>query len=165
MAGFLNIYAWWQRLRHSRGFGIHSPFAYRFITEVLNQPYAYYSYDKLRTDRERLIYRVALSFGPGRPCCAASPQDEKAARMALSDKGKICFVLIDCAVADQTHCARAIEHLAAGVPLMALNAHRCPQLTDAVNAMHHGMTFRNARSTIIAVPYPHLPLTHIPVRY
>lgn len=37
-----NIYLRW---RHSRGYGVHSPFAYRFVTDVL-QPgnYGYYAY-------------------------------------------------------------------------------------------------------------------------
>lgn len=36
--------AWWRRLRHGRGFGVHSPFAYRFIREVLRERCAYYGY-------------------------------------------------------------------------------------------------------------------------
>lgn len=37
------------RLRHGKGFGVHSPFAYMFIREVLRLPdkYAYYSYHEL----------------------------------------------------------------------------------------------------------------------
>jgi hypothetical protein len=35
------------RWRHGRGFGIHSPFAYRFVTEVLKERYAYYAYHKI----------------------------------------------------------------------------------------------------------------------
>lgn len=33
------------RWRHSKGYGVHSPFAYRFVTDVLRPgPYQYYSY-------------------------------------------------------------------------------------------------------------------------
>lgn len=36
------------RWRHSRGFGVHSPYAYRFITNVLRPgPYIYYSYHEV----------------------------------------------------------------------------------------------------------------------
>lgn len=38
----------YKRYRHSKGFGIHSPFAYRFVTDVLNPgQYGYYAYDNL----------------------------------------------------------------------------------------------------------------------
>ena len=32
---------WFQRLRHGRGFGVHSPWAYRFIREVLRERLPY----------------------------------------------------------------------------------------------------------------------------
>ena len=36
------------RWRHSKGFGVHSPYAYRFITDVLNPGrYGYYAYNQL----------------------------------------------------------------------------------------------------------------------
>lgn len=38
---------WWQRLRHGRGFGVHSPSAYRFIREVLCERLPYYSYPEV----------------------------------------------------------------------------------------------------------------------
>lgn len=38
------------RWRHSRGFGVHSPYAYRFVTDVLRPgDYAYYAYEKAET--------------------------------------------------------------------------------------------------------------------
>lgn len=39
----------WRRQRRSRGFGIHSPFAYRFVREVLGQSLPYYCYEQLDT--------------------------------------------------------------------------------------------------------------------
>ncbi len=165
MAGILNIYTWWQRLRHSRGFGIHSPFAYRFITEVLNQPYAYYAYDSLPLHPQRLIYRVALSFGPGAAYCCAPPQYEKAARMALPAKGEIKFVLIDMETAEEKQWQKALQYFNAGTPIMALNAADSPRIAAAIAAMRTGMTFTNAAGTTIAVPFPHLPLHHLQVKY
>lgn len=36
------------RWRHSKGFGVHSPYAYKFVTDVLRPgPYGYYSYRKV----------------------------------------------------------------------------------------------------------------------
>jgi len=64
---------WWQRLRHGRGFGVHSPFAYRFIREVLRERYAYYSYECIDSfadawpggrDSARMLFRVAAFIQP-----------------------------------------------------------------------------------------------------
>lgn len=38
---------WLRRSRHSRGFGVQSPWAYRFIRYVVNEHYPYYSYASL----------------------------------------------------------------------------------------------------------------------
>lgn len=38
---------WLRRSRHSRGFGVQSPWAYRFIRYVVNEHYPYYSYSDL----------------------------------------------------------------------------------------------------------------------
>ncbi|MEZ3520927.1 MAG: hypothetical protein K1V78_05450 [Muribaculaceae bacterium] len=70
MLSFLNP-EWWQRLRHRRGFGVHSPSAYRFITEVLNERLPYYGYERLDSlDADphlaRLLFRVLVATGPRR---------------------------------------------------------------------------------------------------
>ena len=39
---------WLRRSRHSRGFGVQSPWAYRFIRYVINEHYPYYSYDDFK---------------------------------------------------------------------------------------------------------------------
>lgn len=36
------------RLKYSKGFGVHSPWVYRFIRYVLNENYAYYCYNDLK---------------------------------------------------------------------------------------------------------------------
>ena len=38
---------WLRRARYSRGFGVQSPWAYRFIRYVVNEHYPYYKYDHL----------------------------------------------------------------------------------------------------------------------
>ena len=40
-----------QRWRHSRGFGIHSPFAFAFVKDVLCEKYAYYCYQLIENAR------------------------------------------------------------------------------------------------------------------
>ncbi|MBR1881785.1 MAG: hypothetical protein IJ808_02030 [Muribaculaceae bacterium] len=44
----------WSRHHRSAGFGIHSPFAYKFVTGVLRERLPYYAYDDLRTLRKAL---------------------------------------------------------------------------------------------------------------
>lgn len=63
--------AYYRRWRHGRGYGVHSPFAYHLITEVINQPCAYYAYEQLRAMPRRreaqdaaLLFRLAVHFAP-----------------------------------------------------------------------------------------------------
>lgn len=61
-------------LRHwrtAKGFGVHSPFAYHFITRVLRERLPYYDFDRLAEVRgavsahdARLIYRLTDYFQP-----------------------------------------------------------------------------------------------------
>lgn len=55
----------YKRWRHSRGYGVHSPYAYRIVKEVLQSPrgYAYYGYTNLGdglSGRERKYLRKLL---------------------------------------------------------------------------------------------------------
>lgn len=62
-----------RRTARGRGFGVHSPFAFRFVREALTQPWAYYAYPELdRAAREggenraavRALFRTALFLRP-----------------------------------------------------------------------------------------------------
>lgn len=79
------MYLWkaYLRWRHSRGFGVHSPYAYRFVTDVLHQgEYGYYAYhtaDHLLTspqydawEKRKEIYfliRLIIFLGSKRLLC------------------------------------------------------------------------------------------------
>lgn len=56
---------WLGRLRHRRGFGVHSPFAYSFITETLRRcrGYDYYATRGMSRSDKRL-YRVLVRLHP-----------------------------------------------------------------------------------------------------
>ncbi len=77
---------WYKRWRHARGFGIHSPSAYRLVREVLRpgSAYAYYAYEDIGRARRalpnllsqnelELIFRLLLHFRPASVCIPSGP--------------------------------------------------------------------------------------------
>lgn len=77
---------WYKRWRHARGFGIHSPSAYRLVREVLRpgNAYAYYAYEDIGRARRalpnllsqnelELIFRLLLHFRPASVCIPSGP--------------------------------------------------------------------------------------------
>lgn len=42
------LLVWMRRVRHSRGFGVQSPYDYRFVRYVVNEHWPYYAYDELK---------------------------------------------------------------------------------------------------------------------
>lgn len=44
-------------LRHRKGFGVHSPFAYSFITKIIEERYGYYCYDDIHLVRRQLEHQ------------------------------------------------------------------------------------------------------------
>lgn len=68
------LIVWMRRMRHSRGFGVQSPYDYAFIRYVVNEHWPYYAYDEL--DRQvtgidkrtrklcRLYFRIANWLQP-----------------------------------------------------------------------------------------------------
>lgn len=58
---------WWRRRLTTYGFGVHSPFAYKFIKCVLREKYHFYCFtDEVRSREERCLFRVANYFRPER---------------------------------------------------------------------------------------------------
>lgn len=77
---------WYKRWVHGHGFGVHSPFAYRLVTEVLYNggAYGYYAYElisasrkaypTLLSDRELyLVYRILVELRPATVGVCQSP--------------------------------------------------------------------------------------------
>ena len=50
---------WLQRIRHSRGYGVHSPFAFNLITGIINDKNAYYAF----FDIEDMLFAKGLELG------------------------------------------------------------------------------------------------------
>lgn len=51
------------RYQASKGFGVHSPFAFKFILNVLDEKYEYYAYDKLQQLRINVVERTRRENG------------------------------------------------------------------------------------------------------
>ena len=49
---------WLRRAHRSKGFGVQSPWAYRFIRYVVNEPYPYYKYEHLKSRCMALTKRL-----------------------------------------------------------------------------------------------------------
>lgn len=86
--------AWLRRWRHSRGFGVHSPSAFRLIREVLrpSRRYVFYAYAEIAemsSDKEEyaelsLIFRLLVDFQPSKVAVKGCSQNVgKVAKLAL----------------------------------------------------------------------------------
>lgn len=72
-------------MRHGRGFGVHSPWAYTMVMDVLRQKAAYYRYGDVdalfarKADRRvaRAVFRILVSLRPGKVTVAGPPEWEK----------------------------------------------------------------------------------------
>lgn len=52
--GLKRPFIWLSRIRYRRGYGVHSPFAFDLITDVIYQRMPYYNYDKLRQTEKKI---------------------------------------------------------------------------------------------------------------
>lgn len=179
MASVLNPLLRLRMLRHAGGFGVHSPFAYRFITEVLNQPYAYYAYSRLRSHRERLLFRVALALdgdGPeGRRHVIRrialygdrelrQPLHLAVPRAAFTEHNPD-LVVLDARYASEADRAALGCLLEAGTLQGAVVFGCFPGLSEALEAMPAGMSFDNHAGTVVVVPSPVLPRQDFDVKF
>lgn len=80
---------WLRRMLHSRGFGVQSPSAYRFIRYVISEHYPYYAYGDLRREYPALDWltrkRMELYFRLANFCRTEQMVDYAADSCLLSD--------------------------------------------------------------------------------
>lgn len=88
--------------RHTHGYGVHSPYAYMLVTEVLDLPggYAYYDEPLWGSDRmARALLRYAHRFGYAGCEISASVAEDIRQRLADSigaeTPGKPCIRILD----------------------------------------------------------------------
>lgn len=160
---------WFQRLRHGRGFGVHSPWAYRFIREVLRERLPYYAYPEVDAlavawpggrDNARLLMRIAAFM---QPCVAAvgdTPLSATAARIvslgctAASVQGPVTadadfIVLLPGAAFDPD----AVLAAAAAEGTVVIPDRRPPEMAAMLDRLRNelptGHTFINAFRTAV----------------
>lgn len=144
------------RRRHSRGFGIHSPFAYRFITEVLCLPgeYGYYAYAAAGRDRRcRMLVRLLAFFNPdsvlidlGRGADRAEALVREVCPRAAVNRGEPDFVISDKDVSRFMPCNA-----------MIVGPRTAEVLGTARAVLAHGMTFSDGRDCGVIAAFAHLP--------
>lgn len=132
-----------QRARVGRGFSVHSPFAYRFITRVLRERCHYYCFrDELTDADERRLFRVANFL---QPRTVAFVDDCPRARRAVALACPAAVEVADPALADLTY---SLDSVPASFRALYVRASR-ERPADA-------MIFTNGR-TLIALRRPTLP--------
>lgn len=107
---------WINRKRHNRGFGIQSPSAFFFITQVLKEKLPYYAYEQLddiaeecgRSSKQncRQLFRIANYFAPASAIAIASAT--AACAISSARRGIPKQFITDSA----EPCAKVIDHLA-----------------------------------------------------
>lgn len=161
---------WISRLWRSRGHGVHSPFAYRFIREVLCERQPYYAYEHIPSPAQRLLYRVAVFLQP-REIAGLGGADISAALMAKPEGAWARPPRWACMQASGMAVA------APGVPVPQLSAHldrgasvvafglSSRSLSELAQAMPSGLIFANRAGLAVILPTPHVPLRLYRLRF
>lgn len=154
----LSKLGWLTRYRHSKGFGVHSPFAFRFITEVLGEKCPYYDFDRLPSAHQRIVYRIAARLSPA-TYGVAGDADGTPVRMACPNSEQRSGA-VDLLVAGADAVAEAIFPTLTAGGVVVIDG-KCRTLVEALrvhlDTIGHGMTFDNGKDLCILVAYPRLP--------
>jgi hypothetical protein len=157
----MGVLAYYKRWRHSKGFGIHSPFAYRFITEVLCQPLPYYSYSRIGSDKDlRLLVRLLAFFRPERiMIMSRNPGRYTAIIKTVAPQSEIVDCDADFIVAD---IAADIEKPVNALLIGRDTIERAAELRCRYS---YGMAFSNDSSRAVFAALPHLPRQDFSLRF
>jgi hypothetical protein len=133
-----------RRYRVNHGFGVHSPFAYHFITRVLRETLPYYDFERLSGasigERDaRLLYRTLVFFHPGRVCVVGRGSD--VVKMALP----MVTLVNSPADAEMTVWTSSADTLPTDTPLLFVRGARRNGWRTLQSRWPGGMTFTNGR--------------------
>ena len=156
-----------KRYRYTHGFGVHSPFAYRFIKEVIGEKDAYYDYLRLHSAVDRLIYRVAVAMQP-QSISLLGGANAKVVKMAAPrrDRQPAAWVGIDRTDMALAAPTAAVADINAAIARGAVTVWIKPDkdgLKAALAAMKEGMAFYSAGKYAIFVPFARLPRQAFPL--
>lgn len=154
------------RLRTRRGFGVHSPFAFEFITHVLNpgNGYAYYAEDAVRdlkrSDRRLALIALRVRCALQAPHVAAALTTGRLNALATVMPGLVTGIdspTPGALVVAAEPLPAAAEAVRRGSPVL-LTGHGRTLTEEVYRAMEHGMVF-SMRHIDVIVPLKHLPKT------
>ncbi len=155
----VSIADWYKRWRHGHGFGVHSPFAYRMVREVLrpSRATAYYAYGELSSARRRcgstlskaeveLIYRILIALRPATVAISADSSRELLAEV-------VCRALPHSTIvegsADMLLC-EGIEDCQGSYPSAYFTHSANPTAARMWASATHGHKYHNPHRTLIA---------------
>lgn len=97
----MSIRSYIDRIRHNRGYGVQSPSAFFFVTEVLKEKLPYYAYSTIEeiTDKKgvfrnrhaRELFRIANHFAPEGCIAVESPEAAAITTLAKPTARKCCI--------------------------------------------------------------------------
>lgn len=143
-------------LRHwrtAKGFGVHSPFAYHFITRVLRERLPYYDFDRLAEVEgpiaaryARLLYRLTDYFSPA-TATVSGIHAEPARRIMQMAAPAIEFT--EGSGADMAVCAGSCGFTLSDVPVSVIFSTKRSEIARLTRLVTQGMTFSNGHVLII----------------
>lgn len=164
------------RYRRTRGFGVHSPFAYGFITQVLGCTYPYYcwpqleaevkSAGKMRWRDARAMFRTLNQMNPANVyVCPEDPYD--AALIVEMWNGNCEITSVPSGsrflvIGDESPCET--EDIIAGGKTVFFTSVANPLWHKLLLEMERGQSFTNSVTGIV-VCNPKLPLHHFEISY
>lgn len=163
------------RWHRSRGFGIHSPFAFDFVTNVLRRRRGYGLYADERLGRvtpagdvafAMLVSRVAAALAPARVAATAPVAWlDAACGAAVSSAGHVDSLLVVPDVADDAAIARALATVMEQGGAVVARRDDGRLRRRLIGSMTSGMTFATGSGTLVAVGRRDLPLNHFDLHF
>lgn len=152
------------RSRVARGFSVHSPFAYYFITRVLRERLPFYCFGREITLKDdKLLFRLINHFQPATVCILGTTRAEHARKIIdMARRG----ITLTPSPADADFVYACAD--AGTLPLLCrtLYAPRAPknERRKLLANTTQGMTFANSHA-LIAVTRPGLPRQHFSLSF